>query len=132
MRSVIKKVRRRHLREVVVYGIVGGGSWVIQTILYVLLMRVHVYPSIAMICGNTGGFVFSYVGHTRFTFQKEHKFSHKDFVKFFVTSLIGLCVNVASVRIITKILLLNPHYAIIPTIFTPGLTFLISKFWAFK
>lgn len=132
MKKVVKKIKKHHIREVIVYGMVGSCSWIVQTVIYVLLVRIFVFPSIAMILGNFGGLIVSYMGHTRFTFQKANKFTHKDFIKFFVTSLIGLGVNVSGVRIITKVLVLNPHYAIIPTIFTPGLTFLISKFWVFR
>lgn len=132
MKKIINKVEPRHIREVIVYGAVGGFSWVVQTICYVLFVHLHVFPSIAMIIGSTAGMITSYFGHVRFTFQKTHKFSHNEFVKFMITSIIGLVFNVLGVRVVTKILHLNPHYAIIPTIFTPALTFLISKFWAFR
>jgi putative flippase GtrA len=132
MRRVIKKVQRRHIREVVVYGFVGGSAWVIQTLFFVLCIHFHVFPSISMMIGNFAGFIVAYFGHIRFTFRKSHKFSHSEFMKFMVTSAIGLMINVGSVRFIIKVLELDPHYGIIPTIFTPGITFLISKFWAFK
>ncbi|MFN7094940.1 MAG: GtrA family protein [Burkholderiales bacterium] len=131
MKQIIKKVKRHHIREVIVYAMVGGNAWVAQTISYLALIRLHWFPSIAMICGNFAGLLVSYYGHTQFTFRK-HRFSHKEFVKFVVTSIIGLCINIGGVRLITKVLLLNPEYAIIPTLFTPAITFLISKFWAFK
>ncbi len=131
MKRVIKKVKMRHVREIVVYGIVGSSALLLQTIMYVFLIHVHVFPSIAMMVGTFSGMILSYFGHVKFTFKK-NKFSHREFVKFAITSCIGLVLNVASVRIITKVLLLNPHYAIIPTLFTPLVTFLISKFWAFR
>jgi putative flippase GtrA len=132
MKRVIKKVKRRHIREVIVYGLVGGSAWIVQTVLFLLCIRFHVFPSISMTVGTFGGMIVAYFGHTRFTFQKEHRFSRSDFVKFMVTSGVGLMINVGSVRFIIKVLELDPHYGIIPTIFTPGITFLISKFWAFK
>jgi putative flippase GtrA len=132
MKRIINKVKRHHIREVAVYGIVGGGAWVTQTVIFVLAIKLYIFPSISMILGTAGGFFVSYFGHTHLTFRKTHRFSHTEFVKFMVTSIIGLCINVGGVRIITKVLLLEPIYGIIPTIFTPVLTFLISKFWAFK
>lgn len=126
------KIELRHAVEVLTYLFVGGSAWMVQTIVYVLLLKIHVFPSVAMIFGNFAGMFVSYFGHTKYTFKKTHKFSHKEFIKFMVTSTIGLGINVSGVRIITKVLMLNPHYAIIPTIFTPAVTFLISKFWAFK
>jgi len=132
MKQIIKKVRRRHVREVFIYGMVGGVAWITQTITYLILIRLlHIFPSVAMICGTLAGLIISYYGHTQFTFRK-HRFSHTEFVKFMVTSMLGLCINIGGVRLITKVLLLSPEFAIIPTIFTPFITFLISKFWAFK
>lgn len=132
MKAIIKKIELRHAVEAFTYLLVGGSAWVVQTIIYVLLLRIHIFPSVAMIIGTFAGMFVSYFGHTKFTFKKTHKFSHTEFIKFAVTSMVGLGINVSGVRIITKILILNPHYGIIPTIFTPAVTFLISKFWAFK
>lgn len=132
MKKLINKVKRRHAIEIFTYLCVGGSAWVVQTITYLLLMKVHIFPSVSMIGGNFCGFIVAYFGHVRFTFKRTHRFSHTEFVKFLVTSMIGLCINVGGVRIITKVFMLHPGYGIIPTIFTPGITFLISKLWAFK
>lgn len=132
MKHIIKKVNRRHIREMFIYGLVGGSAWIVQTLMFIVCIRFHIFPSISMMIGNFAGFVVAYFGHIRFTFQKSHKFSHSEFIKFSVTSAVGFIINVGGVRFIIKVLELDPHYGIIPTIFTPGITFLISKFWAFK
>jgi putative flippase GtrA len=131
MKKVVDKLMHQQVIEIFVYGIVGGGAWVIQTLIYTFMLKLYVFPSVSMLLGNFAGMLFSYYGHVKFTFKKG-KFSHKEFVKFTITSIIGLCINVGGVRVVTKVLHLNPHYAIIPTIFTPLITFVISKFWAFK
>lgn len=130
--TVAKKFELRHAIEIFTYLLVGGSAWIVQTIMYVLLLKISIFPSVAMIIGTVSGMFVSYFGHTKYTFKKTHKFSHKEFMKFGITSMVGLIINVSSVRLITKVLHLHPHYAIIPTIFTPAITFLISKFWAFK
>ena len=132
MKNIIKKIERRHAIELFTYAFVGGSAWFVQTLVYVAAIKVHVFPSVSMVIGNTAGMLVGYFGHVRFTFKRTHKFSHSEFVKYFVTSIIGLLINVGGVRIITKVFLLDPSYGIIPTLFTPGITFLISKFWAFK
>lgn len=132
MKKLLNKVELKHAIEVFTYLLVGGSAWLVQTIVYVSLLKVNIFPSVAMIAGNISGMFVSYFGHTKYTFKKTHKFSHKEFTKFTVTSIVGLFINVASVRVITKVLHLHPHYAILPTLFTPVITFLISKFWAFK
>ncbi|MDQ5920364.1 MAG: hypothetical protein QG673_420 [Pseudomonadota bacterium] len=132
MKKIIKKIHRRHAIEVITYGLVGGSAWVAQTVVYLVAIRWGIFPSIAMILGNFLGMIVAYMGHVRFTFKRKHKFSRGEFIKFMATSVLGLCFNVGSVRIITKVLLCDPHYAVLPTLLTPLLTFLISKFWAFK
>ncbi|MCC2645403.1 MAG: hypothetical protein K0R94_1181, partial [Burkholderiales bacterium] len=119
-------------REIFIYGLVGGSAWLVQTLLYIICIRFNLFPSISMMIGNLAGCVVAYFGHIKFTFKKSHKFSHSEFIKFLVTSGIGFIINVGGVRFIIKVLELDPHYGIIPTIFTPGITFLINKFWAFR
>lgn len=132
MKNIIKRVHRRHAIQLFTYAFVGGSAWVAQTLVYFAALKVHIYPSVGMILGNFVGMIVAYLGHVKFTFKRKHKFSHKEFIKFFATSVFGLCFNVLGVRIMTKVFEVEPAYAILPTIITPLLTFLISKFWAFK
>lgn len=132
MKKIIKKVKRKHAVELLTYALVGGSAWLMQTIIYFAAIKVHIFPSVSMILGNFGGFLVSYFGHVKFTFKRTHKFSRSEFIKFAVTSIIGLVFNVCGVRIVTKVLLWGPELGVLPTILTPGITFLISKFWAFK
>lgn len=132
MRDIVKKIHRRHAIEAFIYLLVGGSAWIVQTVIYIMAMKASIFPSVSMILGNLAGVFVAYFGHVWFTFKKEHSFSKSEFIKYFATAMFGLCINVLGVRLITKVLLIDPIYAIIPTILTPGLTFLISKFWAFK
>ena len=128
----VKRIKRQHIREVVIYGIVGVMAVLVQDSLYWLLHRYfQVYPSVSMILGNLGGMVVGYLGHIKFTFKKSRS-SKREFSKYLITSLIGLSLNVGGVRIITKVLQLSPLWGILPTFVTPFITFLISKFWAFR
>lgn len=128
----VKKIKRRHLREVAIYGLVGITALVVQDVSYWLLHHLlRVFPSVAMILGNASGMLVAYYGHIKFTFKK-HRYSKREFSKFMLTSLIGLCINVGGVRILTKILLLSPDWGLLPTVVTPFITFLVNKFWAFR
>ncbi len=128
----VKWVKHKQLREILVYGLVGLSALATQDIIYWVLHHYFaVYPSVAMIIGTGCGMVNAYIGHIKFTFQK-HRFSRRDFSKFMITAIIGLCCNVMGVRIITKVLLLSPEWGLLPTFITPLVTFLISKFWVFK
>lgn len=132
MKKIIKKVHRRHAIELLTYGFVGGGAFVVQTIVYFMALRIHIFPSISMILGNFAGMIFAYFGHVKFTFKRTHKFSHKEFIKYVLTAIIGLCINVLVVRVMTKVFYIDPKFAVLPTLLTPAITFFISKFWAFR
>ena len=128
----VKKIKRRHVREVLVYGAVGISALIIQDLIYWIAHRYFgVFPSVAMILGSIGGMLIAYVGHIKYTFKK-HRYSKREFVKFLVTSMIGMAINVGGVRFITKVLLLSPDWGLAPTLIAPFVTFLISKFWAFR
>ena len=132
MKKIIKKVHRRHAVQILTYGFVGGGAFVVQTMMYFITLKIGIFPSVAMILGSFVGMVFAYFGHVTFTFKRTHKFSHKEFVKYVLIAIVGLIVNVLAVRTMTKVFYLDPKYAVLPTLITPAITFFISKFWAFK
>jgi putative flippase GtrA len=128
----VKLVKHKQVREIIIYGLVGLSSLIIQDIIYWTFHRYFgIFPSVAMIIGTVGGMLNAYIGHVKFTFQK-HRFSRREFTKFMLTSGVGLCCNVVAVRILTKVFLLSPEWGLLPTLITPIITFLISKFWAFK
>ncbi len=127
----VKIAHHKHIREILVYGMVGIAALIVQDLIYWFAHRNGVFPSVAMILGNIGGMFIAYFGHIKYTFKKE-RYSKREFAKFVITSGIGLLINVGGVRFITKVLLLSPTWGLIPTFITPFITFLISKFWAFR
>lgn len=132
IKNHVKKIHRHHIRELMVYGVVGITALGVQDLIYWVAHRYYgVFPSVSMIMGNIGGMFVAYVGHIKFTFKKE-RYSKREFLKFVITSGIGLLINVGGVRFITKVLLLSPAWGLAPTFVTPFITFLVSKFWAFR
>ena len=132
MKTIIKKIKHHHIKQVAIYGIVGVVALVVQTVLYMVLCRLHMYPLYAIIIGCSAGMVVGYIGHTRYTFTRTHKFSHKEFIKYVATALFSLAFNSSSVYILVAVLKYHSDIGIIPMIIAPALTFLISKFWVFK
>ena len=127
---VIKQ--RKHIREVLVYGAVGIAALVVQDVIYWICHRyLGIFPSVAMIFGSIGGMIVAYLGHVKYTFKK-HRYSKREMAKFLITSMIGMAINVGGVRFITKVLLLSPAWGLAPTFVAPFVTFVISKFWAFR
>lgn len=128
----VKRIKRHHIREIIVYALVGLSALAVQDAIYWVAHRYFaIYPSVAMIIGTFAGMIVSYIGHVKYTFKK-HRFSKREFAKFMLTSGVGLVINVGGVRFITKVLVLDPSWGLLPTFITPAITFLISKFWAFR
>ena len=132
MKKIIKKIKRHHIKQVIIYGIVGVVAFIVQASFYLILCRLHMYPVYATIIGCSAGMLVGYKGHTKYTFEKTHKFSHKEFIKYLITSLIGLAINSVGVYVLVTLLKYHSDMGIIPMIIAPVITFLISKFWAFK
>ncbi len=132
MLNIVKKINKFQIKQLVIYGIVGVSAAALAAISYIIFCKV-MEPLLANFLSNCCGMVVSYFGHTKFTFQKTHRFSPSEFIKFSITSLIGLASNSLWIFILVHIYKFNPEVGIYPIIFfTPMLTFLISKFWAFK
>ena len=128
-----KKIKKRHLQEVVVYGLVGLSALAIQSLIYILLCRGGVTALIATFAGNSCGMLISYFGHTVFTFKKRHTFSRREFVKFIITNFTGLALN--SLFAVLLVDVMHTHYSTVlypQALITPLVTFVISKFWVFK
>lgn len=123
--------QNQHIREIAIYGAVGICALIIQDIIFLVAPNFGMYPTVAMIIGNFVGMFVSYYGHSKFTFKKT-KYSKREFIKFSITALIGLVINAGSVRVITKVFMLDHTWGLLPTFITPFITYLISKFWAFR
>jgi putative flippase GtrA len=132
MKTIVKIIRKKHIREIILYGIIGILALIVQMGCYTFLCQLKLMPSIASIIGSIAGMVFGYFGHTRYTFQRTHKFSHHEFIKYIITGIICLAINTLSVYIITDLLKYSSHAGLLPMFITPFISFLISKFWAFK
>ncbi|MBY0378966.1 MAG: GtrA family protein [Burkholderiales bacterium] len=132
MKKIIKKIHRRHIKQVLVYGVVGLVALVVQMSLYLILCRVGLFPLYATLIGAVIGMFVAYCGHVRYTFEKKHKFSKSEFIKYILTACFGVLFNIVSVYILITLLKLHSDFGVIPMILSPGITFIINKFWSFK
>lgn len=132
MKQIIKKVKLHHVRQIAIYGVVGLTALAAQSVSYLILCDIHISPLLANVVGNVLGMILSYHGHTRYTFARKHRFERAEFMKYGATSLIGLGISSLGIYIVVHLLKLNSSLGVIPMALTPGITFLISKFWAFR
>ena len=132
MKKIIRKIHRRHVRQVVVYGVVGVVALLVQMGIYVMLCRVGLFPLYATLIGAVFGMFLAYKGHVKYTFEKDHKFSRPEFIRYMATACFGVIFNSVAVYVLVTILKLHSDFGVIPMILTPGITFIINKFWSFK
>jgi putative flippase GtrA len=132
MKTIIKKVRKKHIKELALYGIIGVIALFTQMFIYTILCYFKIIPLVSSIFGSISGMILGYFGHTKYTFKKIHKFSHKEFIKYIITGIICLSINSISVYVLTDLFNYSSHIGLLPMFLTPLMSFLISKFWAFK
>lgn len=132
MKKIIKKIKRRHIKQLIVYGVVGVVALIIQMALYLVLCRLNMNPLYANLIGAGVAMVVAYKGHIKYTFKKEHKFLRSEFIKYVITALFGIAFNTAGVYLLVKVLAYHSDAGVIPMILTPFLTFIINKLWSFK
>ncbi len=144
--QILKTIKSPTFKEVYIYGAVGVAALAIQDLFYILIMyfQNHISCSsyycnkiiehlaiIAMFLGNMAGMFISYEGHNRFKFKKEKK-CYREFIKFSITSGIGLSFNLISTYFLINIMHLAHTFGLIPTLIAPAITYTISKFWVFR
>ncbi|MCE2705473.1 MAG: GtrA family protein [Proteobacteria bacterium] len=132
MKKIIKKIKVRHIKQVLIYGLVGVAALVTQLVSYLFLCKLNMYPLYANFTGGVLGVLVGYKGHTKYTFERTHKFSHQEFIKYIITAIIGILINSLGVYILVNVLKYSSSVAVLPMLATPGITFIINKFWAFK
>ncbi len=132
MKQIIKSIKNRHLRQLCIYGLVGIFALILQILIYIVLCHTKIYSLIATIISSFVGMIVAYRGHVKFTFEKKHQFNKKEFIKYTITSILGMLFNVISVHFLVNIKKFHPDIGIIPMMLTPAITFIINKFWAFK
>jgi putative flippase GtrA len=144
--NIFKTIQYSSVKEIFIYGLVGIAALTIQDICYIAIIQTNKYMTctfflcqyfqthiavLAMLIGNIFGMFVSYEGHNKFTFKKEKK-CYKEFIKFSITSAIGLCFNLISTYFLINIMHLDHQFGLIPTFIAPAITYSISKFWVFK
>ncbi|MFT5249451.1 MAG: putative flippase GtrA [bacterium] len=114
---------------------VGVAATLIHAVIYYLLITMGNFDAqIANLVGYIFAFSMSYVGQRKWTFkhiriEKEHVVK----VRFLVSSIFSLLLNVVWVYIVDRLLELSANYSLIGIVlFTPLLTFFILKRWVFK
>lgn len=85
------------IKQILKFGVVGGLSFVIDFVVYTIVLKVvpgQYSYILAGICGFTISLIFNYLASMAFVFQrKDNADKRKEFLIFLVLSLIGLLLN---------------------------------------
>lgn len=120
------------IKQVFRFGIVGGLSTLLNSVIFVLLVdSMHFRPLVGNLLAFLVAFWVSYFGHFLWTFEnKSH--NHQKLAKFLITSFIGLAINSGFVWLLMHHWHQSAYVATIPMIFvTPLMIFFINKLWVF-
>lgn len=120
--------------EALRFGTVGLLATAVHAIIYAGLIHFSaIPPQQANIAAFTFAFVFSYMGHSHFTFSGEGRRVGKTGPRFLAVALIGYALNAGFVFLTTALLDWGAGAALPFMIFiTPAATFALSKYWAFR
>lgn len=114
---------------------VGLVATFLHAAIYYLLVNVgSIDAQISNLIGYFFAFTVSYLGQRKWTFNHVIiESENKARIKFFISSLLSLSLNVFWVYIVDSFLNISANYSLLGIILlTPIITFLLLKLWVFK
>lgn len=113
---------------------VGGLATAIHALTYLLLSA---YTTLGLTSINlisfTIAFSVSWLGHYRWTFAALRTHKLTALLRFFTIATLGLSNNIALTLLFVEYFMWPKCIGVLPIIFiTPALTFVASKYWAFR
>ena len=120
--------------QVVRFGVVGATAALTHFLVVVALVRAAaIDPQIANVFGFLVAFSVSFVGQWRWTFRAHAAPLARALPSFFLVSVTGFAVNALAYRALLTFTLLRYDVALaLVLIGVAGMTFLLSRFWAFR
>ncbi|MBQ3108466.1 MAG: GtrA family protein [Clostridia bacterium] len=116
------------------FGLVGCLNTLVDLIVFTLLNAIfHIYY-LAKIVSYSCGVLNSYFFNTRWTFQKEHKKSAKEFILFVVINLISLGVSLGMLYVCRNLFMIRIDFIsnVIATVVSLVVNFIGNKLIVFR
>ncbi|MCR5735171.1 MAG: GtrA family protein [Lachnospiraceae bacterium] len=92
-----KEKRKKLLKQILKFGVVGGLAFLIDFIVYTIVLKVVKWEYGYLVAGVSGfviSLIFNYLASMKFVFQRKDDADRKqEFAIFLVLSLIGLLIN---------------------------------------
>lgn len=120
------------IAELVRFGIVGIAAMATHWCVVALLVPLGLTPLLANVIGFCIAFNVSFFGHHHWTFASSDE-QKNTFTRFASVALLGFITNEAMYALLLKFTPLDYRIALlIVLIAVAGMTYLLSRFWAFR
>jgi len=131
------------IAQVLRFGVVGLSATLIHVAVFLLLTGVQfsegsrLDPQVANLLAWMSAFVVSFLGHYHWTFaglqDPGSRSTYQTLLRFLVVSLLGLGLNSGLVLLVVDVLGRPPVVAaVFMATLTPAVSFVISRYWAFR
>jgi putative flippase GtrA len=120
------------IAELVRFGVVGVAAMATHWCVVALLVPLGITPLLANVIGFCIAFNVSFFGHHHWTFTSTD--SQKDtFRRFVGVAVLGFVINESMYSVLLKFTSLDYRIALLIVLASvAGLTYLLSRFWAFR
>ncbi|MBP9748931.1 GtrA family protein [Patescibacteria group bacterium] len=122
------------VRQGVCYGMIGGGSFVLDFFLYLLQTRVfHIYFLVANACSFFIVGTMNFFANRRWTFRHNSRSRLRDYTKFFVIAGVGVVLNTS---ILGGLVRFFSFHDVVAKIVAAGIVFFwnfgMNRWWTFR
>lgn len=116
------------------FGIIGTLAALVHMLIVIMIVEnINLQPLLANVIAFATAFTVSYFGHNYWTFNHQQRNNQQTVYKFFMVALASFLLNESLFFIFLNIFqLYYPLALFIVLLIVPPLTFIFSKFWAFK
>ena len=134
MKKIKQLIEKLLSIQFIKFGLVGCLNTLVDLIVFTLLNAIfHIYY-LAKIVSYSCGVLNSYFFNTRWTFQKEHKKSAKEFILFVVINLISLGVSLGMLYVCRNLFMIRIDFIsnVIATVVSLIVNFIGNKLIVFR
>jgi putative flippase GtrA len=120
-------------KQLLRFCVVGCTATLVHWCVFVIIVPFGITPLIANVFAFLLSFQVSYQGHKRWTFQQKKLEHSKTLPKFFAVAYLSFAINESLLALLLAFTNLDYRLAMIIVLLAVAMiTFMLSKYWAFK
>lgn len=121
------------MKQLACFGLVGVSALIIHWLIVAALVPMHLAPLLANVAAFVAAFQVSYFGHRCLTFNATHLAKRQTLPRFLLVALAGFAANETLYAVLLHNTQLDYRLALLPVLgAVAGMTFLLSRQWAFR